>query len=111
MGVLDVENVDRSHGAPVEAAVGFTRNGVVSRFENQSIGMVEINRDLAFSVLVEFVASRLRESSHVFEGSGGLQLVQSPSDSPCSVIAMALHQQAIVVALLLQLSRTKEYIH
>ena len=83
----------------------------MSRFENQSIRLIEINRDLACPVLAKLVASRLRESSHVFEGPGGLQLAQSSANPLRSLVPVTLDQQTKIFALLLQLPRTKEHVH
>lgn len=86
MRIGDFDDLDLGDLISVKATVFFSRDGIVRGNEKQSVGLVEIDAELALAVAGHFMASGGRESGNLSKMVGGTEFQQAllKLSGPCS---------------------------
>lgn len=113
MGIDNFNDQNGGHLAPVQPALGPLRRWNVIRSENQTIGVIQVYRELAGTITGQFVAAHGSTIgwANVGQCAGFSQHSQPVADQSRLTLAVSPLQQACVVALPLQPAVRKAKVH
>jgi hypothetical protein len=83
----DFEDADHSHPVPIQSTIPFEGSGVIRRFKDQPVGLIEIQGQLAATIAGEFVTAP-RQGAHIGERTCRVKIVQSLFQDLGSVLAV-----------------------
>jgi hypothetical protein len=110
MGVLDSEDLDGGHPPPVHSSIFSRRHGLVVWDENQPVRVVEVERDLALAVSLQFVEAPW-EVPQIFQARRRTERIEPRTDQLGATGSVRKYQRGLLVALLLEFPLFKQDIH
>src|SRR4051794_16880288 len=110
MSILDPQDLDGGDTQPVHSSTLFGWYRLVGRYENQSIGGIEVVRELALTVALQLVQTA-RNVPQIFQTHRRPQRIESRPDQLRTPDAMGTRQFGVLLALLLKLPLFKQDIH
>jgi len=111
MGIGHLKYLDRGNARPVQAAIGPSCLLVVNRSEDEPSRVIEVHRELPYTIRPQWMATSLRQVPHVFKSRRRIKLVEPAPQARRAVRAHPASCLLLAIAELPDPAVPEYYIH
>jgi len=111
MIVLDVNNGDSGHFAPVQPTIVFSGHWTMRRLKHDAIGVLGIHRKTALQIAFEFMTSSRKWGTNVFEAGRRTEVIKPLFYLFRTLRSVRLAALLILSELLAKLAGAKQDVH